>query len=114
MQVLWAGGEPGAPRAATAKEICDALPDRALAVTTVLTVLSRLEGKALVARRRDGRAHTYTATTGREDHVASLMREALGGADDRDAALARFVTNASDAEVDALRRALQSLRGQPG
>jgi predicted transcriptional regulator len=104
MELLWSDSPPS-----TAKAICEALGDRALAVTTVLTVLSRLESKGLVERRRDGRAHTYRPTASREDHVAALMREALGTVEDRDAALARFVGGASDQEVDALRRALRAL-----
>src|SRR5258706_9620384 len=105
MEVLWA-----APGPLTAKAISDGLDDRSLAVTTVLTVLSRLEKKAMLTRRRDDRAHTYAAAASREDHVAELMREALGTAGDRDAALARFVGAASPQEADVLRRALRSLR----
>jgi predicted transcriptional regulator len=105
MGVLWA-----APGPVTAKAVCDELGDRTLAVTTVLTVLSRLERKAMVRRHRDDRAHTYVPTASREEHVAELMREALGTADDRDAALARFVTAATEDEIDVLRRALRTRR----
>jgi predicted transcriptional regulator len=102
MNVLWAAEGP-----VTAKAVGDALADRALAATTVLTVLSRLERKGLVQRRRDDRAHRYAPVATREEHVAELMREALGTAGDRGAALARFVDAASPAEVDVLRRALR-------
>ncbi len=126
MEALWSADVP-----LTAKEIVAALGDRgqraesssdaaadrggdgALAVTTVLTVLSRLERKGVVRRQRAGRAHTYRATASREDHVAELMREALGAAPDRDAALARFVSAASPDEADALRRALRALTRRP-
>jgi predicted transcriptional regulator len=103
MNALWAAAGP-----LTAKEIGDALDDRALAVTTVLTVLSRLETKGVVVRDRVGRAHAYRAAASREDYVAELMREALGSTDDAAAALARFVHAASPAEAEALRRALRS------
>jgi len=105
MAVLWAASGP-----LTAKSIGDALGDRSLAITTVLTVLSRLERKGLVRRQRDDRAHTYEPMASREEHVAELMREALGTADDRDGALVRFVGTASDDDVDALRRALRTRR----
>jgi predicted transcriptional regulator len=105
MAALWGASGP-----VTAKFILDALGDRSLAVTTVLTVLSRLERKGMVRRRRDERAHTYEPVATREEHVAELMREALGTADDRDGALVRFVGTASDEDVDALRRALRSRR----
>ena len=52
MAVLWAASGP-----LTAKAVGDRLGDRGLAVTTVLTVLSRLERKGLVRRSRDDRAH---------------------------------------------------------
>jgi predicted transcriptional regulator len=102
MNVLWAAEGP-----ITAKAVGDALGDRTLAPTTVLTVLSRLERKGMVTRRRDDRAHLYAPVASREAHVAELMREALGTASDRDAALARFVDAATPAEVDVLRRALR-------
>ena len=105
MNVLWASSRPLA-----AKEIGMAVgADHA--VTTVLTVLSRLERKGVVVRERSGRAHTYRAMASREDHAADLMREALGTAADTDAALARFVSAASPAETAALRRALDRLTG---
>lgn len=105
MEVLWAAEGP-----LTAKDIVDALGDRGLAVTTVLTILSRLETKTAVVRDRDARAHTYRPAASREDHVATLIREALGSTADPDAALTRFVSSASPAEAEALRRALRALR----
>lgn len=107
MEVLWAAARPQ-----TAKEIGEALGDRSLAVTTILTVLSRLEAKSLVRRHRDGRAHTYAAVATREDHIADLMREALGVGGDRDAALTRFVRGVSPDEAETLRRALRGLGRQ--
>lgn len=105
MNVLWAASSP-----LPAKEI-GALVGADHAVTTVLTVLSRLERKGVVERLREGRAHTYRAIASREDHVAELMREALGTASDTDAALARFVSAASPEEAAALRRALSRRPG---
>jgi predicted transcriptional regulator len=103
MNVLWAAPEP-----LPAKAIGDAVgADHA--VTTVLTVLSRLKRKGVVKRERNGRAHAYRAAASREDHVADLMREALGTAADTDAALARFVSGASPSEAAALKRALERL-----
>lgn len=102
MDVLWSADEP-----ITARAIAEQLFERDLAPTTVLTVLSRLERKGVVRRNRDARAHTYQPVATREDHVAELMREVLGTAADRDAALARFVGTVSDEEAEALRRALR-------
>jgi predicted transcriptional regulator len=107
MNVLWSS-----PQSLTAKAIGAAVgADHA--VTTVLTVLSRLERKGVVERERAGRAHSYRAVASREDHVADLMREALGTAADTDAALARFVSAASPDETAALRRALSRRTADP-
>jgi len=114
MDLLWAGQE-----AATANTLRDmlALSTRAsggtsghegkdLAVTTVLTVLSRLERKGLVERERGTRPHRYQAISSRADHTAELMHEVLGSAPDREAVLARFVGSVSDAEAETLRKLL--------
>lgn len=107
MDVLWSATEP-----LTARDVAERLPERDLATTTVLTVLSRLERKNVVRRDRSGRAHTYLAVARREDHVAELMREVLGSAPDHDraAVLARFVGTVTDEEAEALRRALNEER----
>ncbi len=103
MQVVWE-----APGPLTARAVADALAGRGLAYTTWLTVLGRLERKGLLTRRRDGRAHSYAAVGSRADLVAGLMEQALGQADDREAALQRFARSVSPAEAEALRRALDA------
>jgi len=107
MEVLWSADGP-----LTARAVAEALPDRELAQTTVLTVLSRLEKKGVVRRNRDGRAHRYAAVASREDHVAGLMRDVLGTAPDKTAALARFVGSVSEDEAAALAEALRRARRQ--
>jgi predicted transcriptional regulator len=101
MDVLW-----DSPEALTANELRDTLASKSLAVTTVLTVLSRLEAKGFVTRDRDSRPHLYRPTTTRADYTAELMHEVLGAAPDREAVLARFVGQVAPDEVDALRRLL--------
>lgn len=103
MQVLW-----DASYDVTARQIADALDDRALAKTTILTVLSRLERKGRVQRCRDGWAHTYRAVASREDYIAELMHDALGDASDRSAALARFVDQVTPADAELLRQVLEA------
>jgi predicted transcriptional regulator len=98
MDALWSAAEP-----VTARDVQDALADRRLATTTVLTVLGRLERKGLVARERTGRAHHYRSVASREDHVATLMRDALDATPDRGAALARFLGSIPADERAALR-----------
>jgi predicted transcriptional regulator len=108
METLWdltgpATGEPDA----TARQVVDRLgTSRSLAYTTVLTVLDRLERKGLVRRLREGRPHRYAPAATREAYAAELMLEALGRANDRHAALVRFVDAVSPREAELLRRAL--------
>ncbi|GAA3283398.1 hypothetical protein GCM10027060_05150 [Nesterenkonia halophila] len=102
MTLLWDGGE-----SLSANEVRDRL-DEDLAVTTVLTVLSRLEKKSMVARERSTRPHRYSATASREEHTVEMLNEVLGTASDREAVLARFIGGISDAEAAALRRLLDS------
>ena len=68
MDVLWDAREP-----LSAGDLREALnrdggtgaggPGKELAVTTVLTVLSRLENKGFVTRDRESRPHVYRAST---------------------------------------------------
>ena len=101
MQALWDAAAP-----LTGRQVEAALADRGLAYTTVLTVLTRLEKKDLVRRDSSARAHTYSPVASREDHVTVLMQQALGQADDRQAALQHFARSMSPEEAAALRQAL--------
>ncbi|GAB3286288.1 BlaI/MecI/CopY family transcriptional regulator [Sinomonas notoginsengisoli] len=105
MDLLWSAHE-----ASTANDLRDRLAggqeSKDLAVTTVLTVLSRLEKKGLVERERGTRPHRYRAVSTREDHTARLMHEALGTAPDREAVLARFIGSVTEAEAATLRKLL--------
>lgn len=108
MDLLWDSAEP-----LTANDLRDELAANAgdskeLAVTTVLTVLARLEKKGLVERERSTRPHRYTASSSREDHTVELLNEALGNAQDREAVLARFIGGISADEAAALRAILDS------
>jgi predicted transcriptional regulator len=100
MDRLWAAGGPLA-----ATELRDGLADRGLALTTVHTVLSRLEQKGFVVHD-EARPRRFSARGTREEHAAELMREVLGQAADRQAVLARFVGGVSEEEARMLRELL--------
>lgn len=109
MDQLWSSPDP-----MTATTLRDRLTERPetaagreLAVTTVLTVLSRLEKKGLVARSRTSRPHQYRPVSSREAHTVSLMNEVLGEAPDRDAVLSRFVGSMSEEDASLLREILR-------
>jgi predicted transcriptional regulator len=101
MDLLW--DRPG-PH--TANEVRDTLAGD-LAVTTVLTVLSRLEKKGLVQRDGGRRPHRYGAVSSREDHTVGLLNEVLGSVPDRQAVLARFLGGIGPDEAAAVRRLLE-------
>jgi predicted transcriptional regulator len=108
MDALWSGDAP-----ITANELRDKLSatrdgGRTPALTTVLTVLSRLEQKGFVDRDRDARPHVYFATRSRAGHVADLMREVLETSSDRTEALAYFVGSVDESEAQMLRRLLDA------
>jgi predicted transcriptional regulator len=107
MTVLW-----DAPEGATGQEVRAALGSPEPAVTTVLTVLTRLGKKGMVRRAADGRAHRYHAARSRADFLSELMADALGQADDRGAVLARFIGTMDTADADQLRRLVR--RPRPG
>ncbi|MGW4465616.1 BlaI/MecI/CopY family transcriptional regulator [Micromonospora sp. NBC_01796] len=107
MDVLWdrtAGSTSGA--GVTVREVADALSERELAYTTVMTVLDRLAGKGMVEREREGRAWSYRPAATREAHIARLMLDALDLAGSRDAALVRFARSVTGTEAEVLRAAL--------
>lgn len=108
MAVLW-----DHPDGATAQEVRAGLDGPELAVTTVLTVLTRLTRKDLVTRTADGRAHRYFAARTRDEFLSDLMADALGSAAsaaERGAVLARFVGAIDPDDADALRRLVRRPR----
>lgn len=70
LHVLWARGE------ATSREVREALrPTRSLALTTVATLLSRLEKKGVLDHRRQGRAHVFRPTVTQSEVRRNMVRE---------------------------------------
>ena len=112
LDCLWELDAASGPEAsgASGREVHARLAGRDLAYTTVMTVLDRLVGKGVVVREREGRAFRYAPRLDRAAMTAELMREALAvtGAD-RGQALVSFVGEASDEDLEALRRALDEL-----
>lgn len=105
MDVIWDHG--GLVTAYDVKGVLDSSRERPPAVTTLLTVLSRLARKGLVVSDRTARPHRYRAVASREEYTAELMHEVLGDSRDRHAVLARFVGGVSNDEAAALRTLLK-------
>ena len=101
MERLWS-----APSDRRAPELRDELREGQLALTTVYTLLTRLEQKGFVDHD-GGRPRRYRASAGRAEHAASVMREVLAQSLDRDAVLTQFVGTVSAEEAGLLRRLLR-------
>lgn len=100
LQVLWDRGE------ATTQDVWEALSEeRALALTTVATLLSRLERKRVLAHRQEGRQYVYRATVTRAEVRRSKIQEltdTLFGGDS--AALVSHLVRADDVNAEELER----------
>ena len=105
LRVLWDSGRPMPVREVA--EAINAGRGSPLAYTTVLTVMSRLARKKILARSRSGRGYIYTPVAADSAEIA--VRGVL--AEFGDAALARFV---EQVELDpGLRARLQGLMEKP-
>lgn len=100
LAALWAADEP-----LTARQVRERLPGD-LAYTTVLTILSRLHRKNMLVRHRKGRGYAYEPTWDEASHTAERMRTLLEHGSDREAVLARFVSELSEKDEQLLQRLL--------
>jgi predicted transcriptional regulator len=87
--------------------------DRALAYTTVMTVMENLYRKGWLRRERDGRAWRYEPTGSRSSYTAALMSDALATSPDRRTALKHFALQMSPHDAALLREALEQALGEP-
>src|SRR5258705_2322503 len=76
-----------------------------LSYSTVVTIVSRLHAKGLLARQRAGRGFTYTPLDD-ASLAASRMSQVLGSEHDHDAVLSRFVSGLSSRDTRLLRELL--------
>lgn len=100
LAALWAADGPQ-----TAREVRERLPGD-LAYTTVLTILSRLYDKGMLVRHREGRGYAYEPTRDEASHTARCMHSLLAGGSDREAVLARFVSELSAQDEQVLHQLL--------
>ncbi|MEU1519296.1 BlaI/MecI/CopY family transcriptional regulator [Streptomyces sp. NPDC005811] len=100
LAALWA-----ADGALTARQVRDSLPGD-LAYTTVLTILSRLYDKGMLVRHREGRGYAYEPARDEASHTAHRMHSLLEGGSDREAVLARFVSELSAQDEQVLNQLL--------
>ena len=108
MQRLWSRSGPVSVR----QVLEDLSIERALAYTTVMTVLNNLHSKGMVRRAKQGRAYLYSPCSTREEHTVALLEQVLADIGDRRSTLVHFVEQMRADEVDELRAALSD-RTQP-
>jgi len=101
MTVLQEAGE-GLPTATVQARLQDDL-----AYTTVVTILSRMHDKGLLARRKVGRAFVYSPVSDEPGLAARRMHKVMEGEPDRETVLARFVDALSDQDERLLRELLE-------
>ena len=107
LDVLWEEGE------ATTHDVWSRVSaQRPLALTTVATVLSRLERKKVLDHRREGRHYVYWANVTRHDVRRSKIRELVETLfDGNPADLVGHVVEADGIDADGMKR-LRSLLEQ--
>ena len=103
MSVLWGGGE------ATTAAVHEALrSERGLALTTIATMLRKMEDKGVVAHRSEGRQFVYRPTVTEDEIRQSMVGELVKRLFDGDAkALVAHLVSEHEIEADdlaALRR----------
>lgn len=106
LEVLWSADAPQ-----TSTQILDALIARSkteLALTTVLTVLTRLADKDLVEKNQSstGRGLLFKATSTRELHTASQLLDLLNRTGDPRLALSHFAKGLSSEAAAELKKLL--------
>jgi predicted transcriptional regulator len=108
MDVVWASD-----RAYLVREVRERLSyNRALAYTTVMTVMNILYGKGVLCREKQGRAWRYWPAESREEHDARLMAEVLRSGGNEHITMMRFVERVSEEERESLRNAVLHTNGR--
>jgi predicted transcriptional regulator len=102
MEILWRAGAWLTPSEVHAELSLT----RAIAYTTVTTVLTRLYEKDRLERRKDGRAFAYHATSTRSEWAADQMDRVLAAASDHKSTLNHFHNRLDEADRTQLRRML--------
>ena len=108
LNALWSLEEAGND-AITSAEILEELdPKGGIALTTLLTVLSRLCDKGLVLRTKSvGRSLVFKTVQSREDQAALALLELLENSANPDLVVSHFVGVLSPELKDSLRKSLR-------
>ena len=95
------------PAGLASQQILALLGDDSIKITTVLTVLSRLEDKNLVTKAAGpGRGFIFQAVTTREQHTAKALVELVGQIGNPAAVFSHFASGLSAKQLKELKEAL--------
>jgi predicted transcriptional regulator len=104
LETLWDANQP-----LTSNQVLEAVSSEGdLALTTVLTVLSRLMEKDLVERLpAEGRGYLFRASNSREEHAAAQLLEILEGSENLGLTLSHFAAGLNKKTISALKKSLE-------
>ena len=95
------------PAGLTSRQILALLGDDSIKITTVLTVLSRLEDKNLVTKAAGpGRGFIFQAATTRDQHTAKALVALVGQTGNPAAVFSHFASGLSAKQLKELKEAL--------
>ncbi|MFE1959558.1 BlaI/MecI/CopY family transcriptional regulator [Streptomyces sp. NPDC059479] len=96
-----------APGPLTPREVLERMGG-GLSYSTVVTILTRLHDKDVLAREPRGRAFAYAPVTDEPGFAARRMHQAMKEVPDRESVLMRFVDDLSAVDEKLLRRLLDA------
>ena len=103
MEVVWGRGW----EEFAVSDVHDVLStERNIAYTTVMTTVTRLHNKELLARKRDGRRYLYSARLSRDEFLRAMTREVFDRLPEvsRDEAVSYLVERLEEADLETLDR----------
>ncbi len=108
--VLWQARNSPEPKL-TSQQVLERLPDEhQLALTTVLTVLSRLGDKGLVSREQgQGRSLLFCSSTTREEHDAASLLRVFATSNNPALAFSHFASQLSPQDLAVLKQSINNL-----
>ncbi|MEY4411222.1 MAG: hypothetical protein RLZ69_796 [Actinomycetota bacterium] len=108
LDVLWDAAESDSEAQLSSQEILQRVaPDGSLAITTVLTVLSRLVEKGLVTREAGaGRSLLFAPASSRAQHDAGLLMKIFEGSENPLLAFSHFAKSLNAQQLADLQRSL--------
>lgn len=108
LQVLWQSRAAGIPWLSSQQVLEQLAEGPKLALTTVLTVLSRLGDKNLVTRQQgEGRSLLFSSSTSQEEYDAAALLKVVEASNNPALAFSYFAKQLSSKDLELLRQTLE-------